>query len=785
MITKRLSLKQNLQKLFLFSYLLFVVPCYVLANGNAQITQSENDEIGLYSATLNCNVNDSFDSEQETKIGVVYTNSGTPSKSNGTIVYIANDDIDDEGNFVVELTNLAPSTTYKYRTFVIKGGLYFYGLIQEFTTLTQQILLSAGNASNLTCFSAKIKGSTLTLAPNFEYNSISYGVCYSENTEPTIKDNKIQFANIMSANSYDIQLKALKGDTKYYYRAYTIIDGHENYSEVKEFCTKTDDVVKTLDCQRINNDYYCSAELTLSGGAFSKIVLGICSWKYDKPTVNNNKVTTDELDEENKYSLKLTKTVPGHNYYRAYVLIDGVPHYGEVKRMYKEPQYVDLGLSVKWADCNIGAISPEDYGEYYRWGETEESTGGPLEEYKFYEYKIGDKYKYSKYVTHEHNGDVVDGLSVLQPEDDAACVKWGNGWRMPTYNEVKELREKCTITYKIQNDTHGCEITGPNGNSIFFPFAGMYGNVHNLSQAGDEGCYWTSNVCTGDYSPNIHAWYLQLRYNCDGESHLWRDLAMTIRPVCDYNDYEEDDGTILISDNISSFTNKGLKDCSEINYTRTFNNTNWQALYVPFSMSYNDWKDDFDVARINAFYEYDNDNDGVVDKRVLEILPVVDGNGYLIPNTPYMIKAKSKGEKTLKVKNTYLYVTDAKSYECSSMETKYTFTGTYEKMAGLMSNGYYFMSGGSLKTAPSDATTLGAFRWYMKPESKGSMLISPSAEVKIRVVGEEEDATDIIMPMTNAPSSIFTIDGRQINSHTLDGLKPGIYIVNGKKLHKK
>lgn len=216
-------------------------------------------------------------------------------------------------------------------------------------------------------------------------------------------------------------------------------------------------------------------------------------------------------------------------------------------------------------------------------------------------------------------------------------------------------------------------------------------------------------------------------------------------------------------------------------YTRNFNNTNWQALYVPFSLSYDDWKEDFEVARINAFYEYDNNHDGVIDQQVLEVFPVGEGQGDLRPNYPYLIKAKTSGAKSLTLTDATLYATEVNSIECSTVETRYTFTGTYEKMTGLASAGYYFMSGGGLKTTSSDATALGAFRWYLKAESKGSSLMQRPAEIKIRVVGEEGEETGITdVNADEEKSAVFTLDGRKVNSNRLT---PGIYIKNGKKVY--
>ena len=239
---------------------------------------------------------------------------------------------------------------------------------------------------------------------------------------------------------------------------------------------------------------------------------------------------------------------------------------------------------------------------------------------------------------------------------------------------------------------------------------------------------------------------------------------------------------------IDKYTVESVVQCDKISYTRTFNNTNWQALYVPFSLSYDDWKDDFEVARINAFYEYDTDDDGMVDEVDLEIFKVQEGNGDLRPNYPYLIKAKATGEKTLTLTDATLYVTEENSIDCATVDTKYTFTGTYQKVNGMKTAGYYFMSGGSLKTASNDEVALGAFRWYMKAESRGSAFLERPANINIRVVGEVDtnEATSIEGLESEGDKTgskrVYGMDGRLVSINGLQGLKAGIYLMNGKKI---
>ena len=156
------------------------------------------------------------------------------------------------------------------------------------------------------------------------------------------------------------------------------------------------------------------------------------------------------------------------------------------------PSAVDLGLSVKWASFNLGATKPEDYGDYYAWGETE-----PKENYSWSTYKFGTSSSgpFSKYNTISSYGSI-DNKTVLEPEDDVAHVKLGGKWRMPTDAEWAELRTKCTWTWVTNYNGSGINgglVKATNGNSIFLPAAG-YRDATNLYNAGSGGRYWSSSL---------------------------------------------------------------------------------------------------------------------------------------------------------------------------------------------------------------------------------------------------------------------------------------------------
>jgi len=151
--------------------------------------------------------------------------------------------------------------------------------------------------------------------------------------------------------------------------------------------------------------------------------------------------------------------------------------------------WIDLGLSVKWASMNIGANSPEEYGNYYAWGEV-----AVKDEYTWNSYTLCDSSStwMNKYCDNFLYG-IEDNKKTLELIDDAANFNYGGNWRMPTFNEMQELIDSCSWVWTAQNDTNGYLITGPNRNSIFLPAAGCLINKE-LSDFGSFGSYWTSSL---------------------------------------------------------------------------------------------------------------------------------------------------------------------------------------------------------------------------------------------------------------------------------------------------
>ena len=181
-------------------------------------------------------------------------------------------------------------------------------------------------------------------------------------------------------------------------------------------------------------------------------------------------------------------------------------------------KYVDLGLlsGLKWATCNVGATTPEEYGDYFAWGETEPKTTYNWDSYKYY-----DGSNLTKYTGN-------DSKTELDPEDDAATVNWGGKWRMPTKEEQDELLNNCAWTWISQNGVNGYKVTGPNGNSIFLPAAGSM-DGGRFYDAGLYGAYWSSSLNADSSGIAYNVGFSSGNVGWYGNSLYY---GLTVRPVC-------------------------------------------------------------------------------------------------------------------------------------------------------------------------------------------------------------------------------------------------------------
>lgn len=172
---------------------------------------------------------------------------------------------------------------------------------------------------------------------------------------------------------------------------------------------------------------------------------------------------------------------------------------------------IDLGLSVKWASCNVGAARPEDAGAYVAWGEKAEKSD----------------YSWAAYFDEncERPLSSICGMG----DYDVATAEWGGGWRLPTLAEMQELCDRCSWTWGEQNGKKGCIVTGPNGQSIFLPAAGTRQGT-SLYLEGNYGSFLTGTRDDGN-----HFYARSLVFFSTGEHWIdtnLRDYGQSVRPVC-------------------------------------------------------------------------------------------------------------------------------------------------------------------------------------------------------------------------------------------------------------
>ena len=450
--------------------------------------------------------------------------------------------------FSYNLTNLTSGTKYYVRTYIVTDFGVLYGNEKSFVTTGEQpeepeIVLPAvttNSVTNITSNSATCGGN---VASDGNGTVTARGVCWSTSQTPTIND--FRTANGTGTGTFTSNITGLNPNTKYYVRAYATNEAGTSYGVQKSFTTLGEEPETTVQLASVstNNITDITSSTATAGGNITSdgggtvSARGVCWSTSQNPTINNNR-TLDGVGT-GSFTSTLNNLLPQTTYYvRAYVTNEAGTSYGYQKSFTTlEEQgtgdeneetisgtenghdYVDLGLpsGLKWATCNVGASSPEEYGGYYAWGETTTKI----------------EYTEENCLTSGKQMNDISGNA----QYDAATANWGGNWRMPKSTELEELIENCTWTWITQNGVDGYKVEGPNGNSIFLPEAG---SRSGLSFNGNQTDYWSSTPIEDN---NYRAYIL----NCyqDLDDYGFRNIGRSVRPVFggNFTEPEEQPGT--------------------------------------------------------------------------------------------------------------------------------------------------------------------------------------------------------------------------------------------------
>ena len=416
------------------------------------------------------------------------------------------------GTFSVELTDLAPGTTYYVRAYATNSAGTAYGSEKTLTTDANLPTVTTGEVSNITQTTAQGSGN---VTGDGGAEVIERGVCWSTSHNPTISGSHAY--NGTGTGSYTVNMTGLTANTHYYVRAYAKNSAGVSYGNEVDFTTAQNVSAPTVTTSQVTNVTQTTAtgggNVTNSGGA-TVTERGICWSTSHNPTTSGSHANSGT--GTGSFTVNMTGLTANTTYYvRAYAINSAGTSYGSEVSFTTLSSggghaYVDLGLpsGLLWATCNVGADNPEDYGDYFAWGETQ-----PKDTYNWstYQYCMGSSTTLTKYCTNSINGynGFTDNLTTLLPEDDAATANWGSDWRMPTREEWQELLNNTTVTWTTQNGVKGRLFTASNGNSLFLPASG-YRYDSSLYVAGFYGYYWSSSLYT-DYPGN--AWYFYFDSN--------------------------------------------------------------------------------------------------------------------------------------------------------------------------------------------------------------------------------------------------------------------------------
>ncbi|MBO7119695.1 MAG: leucine-rich repeat domain-containing protein [Bacteroidaceae bacterium] len=230
-------------------------------------------------------------------------------------------------------------------------------------------------------------------------------------------------------------------------------------------------------------------------------------------------------------------------------------------------------------------------------------------------------------------------------------------------------------------------------------------------------------------------------------------------------------GVILINDETTSLSIASEESGKAVVFTHDFNGE-WEALYLPFAIDYDDIKDDFDLAEIDGVVQNDQNNDGTPDITVLSIIGFK--GQQTTPNKPYLIRAKNAGNQTIRFEDVTIYPTEELTFDCASFSTKYDFTGSYYTLnASALANRYVVQGGELVKGASS----LAPCRWYMTATARNGAPLNLPNRIRIMPVEDVITGVEDLNANVKLRDSLFDLQGRKVTNP-----QKGIYIQNGKKI---
>ena len=474
----------------------------------------EAKNVSAISAVLAGKANLGSTVASDLKVGFQYSKSAGILPSNSTTIEAQ--DADASYNYTAVVIGLEPDTQYYFRSFVHQNNQYTYGETKPFTTKAMSTLLETWDASGVEAASATMNAK-LDLTDIIS-ESISYGFFWGTSESSLNSDFK---CSEIKDNAISASLTNLSQATQYWYKAYVKLNDQSFYGEVKTFIT--DKLVTSISLDKTSLWLIIGDEATLS--VTSVLPENAKDKTYTWSSSNSAIASVDNGG-------KVTARTKGTAVIKA-MANDKSGVFASCS-VYVIEEKVDMGIkllngkTLYWATrnlCESGFVnSPMDYGDYYAWGETATKSNFSWSNYKFGTSESGP---FSKYNTDDSYG-TVDNKIVLDPADDAAHVKLGGNWRMPTEIEWDALRSMCKWMLTTQNGVTGMLVTATNGNSIFLPAAG-YPDKTYIYKAGIAGFYWSSSIYSSSSPRYARIEYFDSYYNIWGDS--FRYNGHSVRPV--------------------------------------------------------------------------------------------------------------------------------------------------------------------------------------------------------------------------------------------------------------